>query len=84
MKNAYILGLLGSALLFFSACSTKEYNRFSNNIDEKTIVTSVSDEDYKKEALFEWKIAKGDRVQITAFNQSSTRFNLNLSDDFFL
>ncbi len=71
MKKLHVFGLFLTILLF-SACSTKEYNRFSNNIEKESIVTKVSDKAYEKEALFEWKIAKGDRVQITAFNQSST------------
>ncbi|MCF6330757.1 MAG: polysaccharide biosynthesis/export family protein [Sulfurimonas sp.] len=70
MKNLYVTGLLAIVLLF-SACSTKDYNRFGKNIKEEMIVKKVSNEQYEKEALFEWKIAKGDRIQITAFNQSS-------------
>jgi polysaccharide export outer membrane protein len=67
--NSLILGVL---VLMFSACSTKDYNRFANNLDEKKIVKEISDTQYNQEALFEWKITQGDRVEITAFNQSST------------
>ncbi len=71
MKNLRVFGLFAIVLLL-SACSTKDYNRFGNNIKEETIVKKVSDEQYQKESVFEWKIAQGDRVEITAFNQSST------------
>ena len=58
--------------VFFSACAVKDYNRFDKNKDLTKPVTKVSNETYKKEKLFEWKIQKGDRVEITAFNQSSS------------
>ena len=58
--------------VFFSACAVKDYNRFDKNKDLVKPVTKVSNETYKQEKLFEWKIQKGDRVEITAFNQSSS------------
>ncbi len=71
MKNLHILGL-AMLVLLLSACSATDYNRFSNNVKEESIIKKVTDEQYNEEALFEWKIAKGDRVEVTAFNQSST------------
>ena len=43
------------------------------------IITKVSDAEYKKEAMFEWKISKGDRIEIQAFNQSSNAKNGQLT-----
>ena len=43
------------------------------------IITKVSDAEYKKEAMFEWKISKGDRIEIQAFNQSSNANNGQLT-----
>jgi polysaccharide export outer membrane protein len=71
MRYLHVFGLVALVLLF-SACSTKDYNRFSNNVKEESIVKKVTNEQYDQEALFEWKISQGDRVEITAFNQSST------------
>ena len=60
-----------SVLLTFSACSVKEFKRFDHNQDANTTLTKISQADYEKELRFEWKIEKGDRVEISAFNQSS-------------
>ncbi|MEA1918978.1 MAG: polysaccharide biosynthesis/export family protein [Campylobacterota bacterium] len=69
MKQALISLVM---LLTFSACAVKDYNRFDKNRDEVTVVKEVTDTQYQQEKLYEWKISKGDRVEITAFNQSST------------
>ncbi|WP_457744603.1 polysaccharide biosynthesis/export family protein [Sulfurimonas sp.] len=66
-----------------------DYNAFHNskenkNINQKSksdtnatkIITRVSDAEYKKEKMFEWKISKGDRIEIKAFNQSSSNGQL--------
>jgi polysaccharide export outer membrane protein len=58
--------------LLFTACSVKDYNRFDKNEKDVRVVKEVANDTYQKEKLFEWKISKGDRVEITAFNQSST------------
>ncbi|MEA2110736.1 MAG: polysaccharide biosynthesis/export family protein [Campylobacterota bacterium] len=71
MKKLHVLGL-SILVVLLSACSTKDYNRFNKNVEEETVVKELSDRQYNSEALFEWKIRKGDRVEITAFNQSST------------
>ncbi len=71
MKKVAIFSLL-IMVFILSGCSVKDYNRFSNNVNEEKVIKKVSDEEYVNESLFEWKISKGDRVQITAFNQSST------------
>jgi polysaccharide biosynthesis/export protein len=54
--------------LFFSGCSTTTYKMFDGN---ETAIHSVSDANYSEETAFEWKIAKGDRVEIVVANQSS-------------
>lgn len=38
--------------------------------DNKTALSTVSDSEYGQETQFEWKIAKGDRVEIMVVNQS--------------
>ena len=54
---------------FLGGCiAKKDYNLFYENGD---INTSVSGEEHQAEVEFEWKIAKGDRIDITVFNQSS-------------
>ena len=40
------------------------------------VITKVSDAEYKKEQMFEWKISKGDRIEIKAFNQSASNGQL--------
>lgn len=54
--------------LVFSGCSTKTFKMFDNN---GTAVKTVSDANYAQETEFEWKIAKGDRVEIVVVSQSS-------------
>ena len=49
------------------------------NASGTKIITKVSDTEYKKEAMFEWKISKGDRIEIQAFNQSSNANNGQLT-----
>jgi len=59
-------------LLTFSACAVKDYNRFDKNQEAVNVVKEVPNTQYQQEKLYEWKIQKGDRVEITAFNQSSS------------
>jgi polysaccharide export outer membrane protein len=60
-----------SILLTFSACAVKDYNRFDKNQEGIKVAKEIPDTQYQQEKAFEWKIQKGDRVEITAFNQSS-------------
>ncbi len=53
--------------LLFSGCETKTFKLFQT--DEKVIRT-VSDANYTEELEFEWKILRGDRVEIIVQNQS--------------
>jgi len=54
-------------------------NSEQNEVNSTKIITKVSDAEYKKELMFEWKIAKGDRIEIQAFNQSSNANNGQLT-----
>lgn len=74
MKRAFYL--ITAVGLLFSGCSTGTFKMLENN---ESAVRSVSDADYNEDALFEWKIAKGDRVEINIANQSSTDVNGQLT-----
>ncbi len=63
--------LIFTALILFSGCSVKNFQRFEKNANTVRQVKQVSDSSYEKEKIFEWKIQQGDRVEIMAFNQSS-------------
>lgn len=60
-----ILVMIG---LVISGCSTSTYALFQ---EESTNLKEVSDANYTQEMEFEWKIAKGDRLDIVVANQSS-------------
>jgi len=60
----------------FSACSVKNFKYIQeDNDDTNKTITKISDKEYKNEKLFEWKISAGDRIEIQAYNQSSTSSN---------
>ncbi|MFH0709998.1 MAG: polysaccharide biosynthesis/export family protein [Pseudomonadota bacterium] len=61
----YLMFIVG---LLFSGCAIPTYKMFDGNI---TTVQTVSDSNYTEEAEFEWKIAKGDRLEIIVVSQSS-------------
>lgn len=57
--------------LLITGCSNKNngaYELFDANTQTQKL---TSPENYQKDVDFEWKITKGDRVEITVFNQSS-------------
>jgi len=60
----YVIVMMG---LLFSGCDTKTFKMLGESGD---VVRSVSDENFTQESTFEWKIAKGDRVEIIVANQS--------------
>jgi polysaccharide export outer membrane protein len=62
----YLISITG---LLFSGCSTKTFKLFDNN--NTAAVRNISDTKYTEEAEFEWKIVKGDRLEIVVVNQSS-------------
>jgi polysaccharide export outer membrane protein len=76
MKSTFYL--ITIAGLLFSGCSTKTFKLFDNNSSATTVHT-VSDTKYTEEAEFEWKIAKGDRVEIIVVNQSSNEGDQQLN-----
>jgi len=75
----YITTFLLTTTLFFSACSVKDFNYMEKNQDKDKIITTIDDETYEKDAMFEWKIVKGDRIEINAYNQSSSASNGQLT-----
>jgi polysaccharide export outer membrane protein len=76
----FILRILFILLtLLFSACSVKNYDYFGKNLDKKKVITKVSDKEYKEDQMFQWKISKGDRIEIQAFNQSANGLNGQLT-----
>lgn len=58
-------------VLLVSGCSVKNFSYMENNVSKQHITTKVSDVEYQKDLRFQWKIAKGDRLEIQAYNQSS-------------
>lgn len=60
----YFIIMIG---LLFSGCETKSFNMLGNSSE---VTRNVSDANYTQESEFEWKIAKGDRVEIIVANQS--------------
>lgn len=68
IKTGFIfLSLIGSLLI--SGCATGTYKMFEHN--NTAVNQTVSEEEYQEDIKFEWKIAKGDRVEISVTNQSS-------------
>ncbi len=57
--------------LFLSGCAVKDFQRFDKNAQKSAEVKEIPEGVYQQEKVFEWKIQQGDRVEITAFNQSS-------------
>lgn len=68
-----LLAILG---LFVSGCSTATYKLFDDN---GTAIRSVTDSNYSEETQFEWKITKGDRIEIVVANQSTGDGNQELN-----
>ena len=64
----YITFLIVVVALLISGCSTKSYKMFG---ETNGSIKTISDEMYAEENDFEWKIAKGDRLEIIIVNQSS-------------
>ncbi|MDO9208067.1 MAG: polysaccharide biosynthesis/export family protein [Sulfuricurvum sp.] len=56
-----------AAGLLFSGCSTQSFKMFGES-DSVVKTIAVSDLNYSEEVQFEWKIVKGDRVEINIAN----------------
>jgi len=79
MKKFSYLVLL-TLLISASGCAVKDYNYIEKgDVKSSKKITKVSDEEYAQEAMFEWKISSGDRIEIQAFNQSSNANNGQLT-----
>ena len=76
MKSSIDFFLYLLLIMSLGGCTTnKEFRLF--NDDDSTSIKETSDKKFKKELKFEWKIAKGDRLSITAYNQSAGSNQLN-------
>lgn len=64
----YATFLIAVASLLISGCSTKSYTMFG---EANSSIKTISNETYTQENDFEWKITKGDRLEIIVANQSS-------------
>lgn len=77
MKSSRNLVLFLLTAMILGGCVTNGEFRLFNEDDSIPVTRQTSDEDFKKQMKFEWKIAKGDRVSITAYNQSASANQLN-------
>lgn len=57
-----------AVVLLISGCSTTSFKMLDGN---GSAVRNVADANYTEETQFEWKITKGDRIEIIIANQSS-------------
>lgn len=68
--------LIAVAALFFYGCGTKTFTMLQ---DKNEPIKSVDDANYTEEVDFEWKIARGDRVEIVVatqnFGETTEQFN---------
>ncbi len=65
------------AVMVLGGCTMNSEFRLFNEDDSASVIRQTSDKDFKKDMEFEWKIAKGDRISITAYNQSAGANQLN-------
>lgn len=63
----YTTFLIAAVAMLMSGCETKTFKMLG---EKGEVIRAVSDSNYTEEATFEWKIAKGDRVEIIVANQS--------------
>lgn len=72
MKKGKHVFLFFLITLLLGACTGNREYRLFNKDDSTPVITQTKDDEFAKEKSFQWKIAKGDRVSITAYNQSAT------------
>jgi len=72
----YAVLLIAVFGVWFSGCSTGTYKMFG---ETNQTARSISDINYSAETEFEWKILKGDRVEIIVVNQSSNEGDQQLN-----
>ncbi len=75
MKSIFYTVLMALGLMI-SGCSTTTFKMFDDN---KTAIKNVAENDYAEEVQFEWKITKGDRIEIIVANQSTGDGNQELN-----
>lgn len=75
MKSTLYTVLIALGLMM-GGCSTTTFKMFDDN---GTAIKNVAESDYKEETQFEWKITKGDRVEIVVANQSTGDGNQELN-----
>ena len=78
MKISKII-LLISIAYAFSACTVKNYAYLEKNQNPEKTILKVDDKTYEKDELFKWKISSGDRIEIQAYNQTSSAANGQLT-----
>ncbi len=76
--NLHII-LLSIILLSFSACTVKDFSYLEKNQSSQNVLRKIDNKKYKQDLLFQWKISKGDRIEIQAYNQSSNSSNGQLT-----
>jgi len=64
-------------IFVLGGCETKSYKLLQS--DDDKVVRTVSDKEYEEELEFEWKISRGDRVEIIVQNQSVAQTDQQLS-----
>ncbi len=72
MKKGKHFFLFFLAAMILGGCTSNKEYRLFNEDDNTPVIRQTSDEEFSKSTKFEWKIAKGDRISITAYNQSAT------------
>lgn len=74
MRNT-IFSLFIASLMLGGCTYNSDYKMLAEDTEqsdgERKVTKQVSDEEYEGEMQFAWKISKGDRIEITVFNQSS-------------
>ncbi|MEA2072540.1 MAG: polysaccharide biosynthesis/export family protein [Campylobacterota bacterium] len=73
------ISILTLILFSLNGCAVKDFNYMEKNQDKNSSIRVIDDKTYEEDALFEWKIVKGDRIEIQAFNQSSNTANGKLT-----
>ncbi len=66
-------------LFALNACSVKDFSYMEKNQNPENTLTKIGTKMYKEDLLFQWKISKGDRIEIQAYNQSSNSSNGQLT-----
>lgn len=74
----YSIFFIAAVGVLFSGCSTQSFKMFGNS-DGLIKTVAVSDANYSEEVQFEWKIIKGDRVEVNIANLTSSEGDQHLN-----